>query len=112
MCSIFVRFGRRILLRVLSGNFNALIKIPTYDEIQSYKAATKAKYSLLDDTFSVEDDVKICLEQCGDVVIHNMSFNRWQHDHFVRNVLVFGPSGVVISRDLDAPGAMHDSCIA
>lgn len=34
------------------------------------------------------------------------------HDHYVGNVFVFAPNGVVIACAINVPGAMHDSIIA
>ena len=41
-----------------------------------------------------------------------MFYNGWTHDHYVGNVFVFAPSGVIIACALNAPGSMHDSVIA
>ncbi|EGZ08678.1 hypothetical protein PHYSODRAFT_305597 [Phytophthora sojae] len=34
------------------------------------------------------------------------------HGHYVSNVLVFTPNGVIVMCAINAPGAMHDSLIA
>ncbi|KAE8966495.1 hypothetical protein PF010_g28358 [Phytophthora fragariae] len=41
-----------------------------------------------------------------------MFYNGWTHDHYVSNVFVFSPQGLIIARTLNAPGCMHDSQIA
>lgn len=112
VCSMFLRFGRRILLRVLSNHDDAVIRLPTEQEIEGFKHAISSKYSTLTDVALVADGLKLYLQQSGDSVIQNMFFNGWTHDHYVGNVFVFAPSGVIVMCALNAPGAMHDSQIA
>lgn len=40
-----------------------------------------------------------------------MLYNGWTHDHYVNNVFLFAPSGLIIPCTLNCPGAMHDSQI-
>lgn len=40
-----------------------------------------------------------------------MFYNKWTHDHYVGNVFVFVPSGVIIACAVNALGSMHDSSI-
>ncbi len=67
---------------------------------------------MLTDVFAVANGLKLLLEQCGNTVIQNMLYNGWTHDHYVGNVFVFGPNGVIIACALNATGAMHESSIA
>ena len=67
---------------------------------------------MLDDVWAVADGLKIYLEQAGDIVIQNMFYNGWTHDHYVGNVLVFAPNETICAAAINAPGAMHDSQIA
>lgn len=64
------------------------------------------------DVFAVADGLKMYLGQEGDAVMKNMFYNGWKHDHYVRNVLISAPYGMVIACSLNAPGTMHDSKIA
>lgn len=41
-----------------------------------------------------------------------MFSNGWKHDHYVGNVFVFEPNGMVISCAINDPGEMNDSIIA
>jgi len=112
VCSLFLRFGRRLLIRVLVKTDEACIRMPTDAEIQSYNAAISAKYSLLPDVYAVADGLKLYLQQSSNAMIQNIFYNGWTHDHYVGNVFVFAPSGVVIACSFNAPGSMHDSAIA
>jgi DDE superfamily endonuclease len=39
-------------------------------------------------------------------------FNSWVHDHYVSNLFVFGPDGLIIACVINAPGAIHDGTLA
>lgn len=112
VCAMFLRFSRRILVKVLSTDDNSRVKMPTEEEIAIFKQRIRDKYSTLTDVYAVADGLKLMLEQSGDTVIQEMFYNGWTHDHYVGNVFVFAPNGCVINCVINAPGNMHDSCIA
>lgn len=112
VCVMFIRFARRLLIKVLSKDDSARVKMPSNEEIELFKGKIREKYSMLDDVYAVADGLKLQLEQSGDTVIQEMFYNGWTHDHYVGNVFVFGPNGMVIACVINAPGNMHDSCIA
>lgn len=112
VCSLFIRLGRRLLLKILSRDQHAAVRMPTQDEIKAFQDAIAAKYSMLEDVYAVADGLKLYLEQAGDNVIQNMFYNGWTHDHYVGNVFVFAPNGCIIASAINAPDAMHDSTIA
>ena len=66
---------------------------------------------MLKNVYAVTDGLKLTL-QSGDCVIQEMFYNGWKHDNYVGNIFVFAPSGVVIYCIINAPGNMHDFCIA
>ena len=41
-----------------------------------------------------------------------MYYNGWQHGHYITNVLVFSPDGLIIDAVLNVPGSVHDSQVA
>jgi len=84
----------------------------TDDEIAACEAACKRKYSLLDDLYAVADGLKLYLRHSGNAIIQNIFYNGRTHDHYVGNVFVFVPSGVVVTCAFNAPGSMHDFTIA
>lgn len=112
VCSLFLRFGRRIIIKVLAQELDAMVRMPTALETVEYKRAFYNKYSMLKDVYAVADGLKLYLEQSGDTVIQNIFYNGWKHDHYVGNVLVFAPSGLIIACAMNAPGSMHDSSVA
>lgn len=103
VCSLFLRFGRRVLLRVLSKDEKAAVKMPTDIEVQQFKQALSTKYSMLSDVYCLADGLKLYLEQSGDAIIQNMFHNGWKHDHYVGNVFLFAPNGTIIACAVNAP---------
>lgn len=66
----------------------------------------------ISDLFCVADGLKVMLDQSGDVVIQNLYYNRWTHDHYVSNVFVSTQNERIILFSLNAPGCLHDSTVA
>jgi len=112
ICSLFLRFGRRILINALRNDAKAAVKLRTKSQIAAFQTAFTAKYSTLRDFYAVADGLKLHLEQQGDPVIQNMFYNGWKHDHYVGNAFVFAPNGCIIACAINAPASMHDSAIA
>lgn len=110
--SLFLRFGRRILLRVLVKDPKASVTLPTDEELIAFRHDFQARHSLLGDVWAVADGLKLPLQQSGDEVLQNMYYNGWTHGHYVTNVLVFSPDGIVRACALNAPGALHDSTVS
>ena len=106
VCSIFLRFGCCILRTVLNSNPIVSISMPTAQETPQYRDSISEKYSLLEDLYAMADGIKIYLQESSKEVRQNMFYNGWEHDHYVGNVLVFVPSGVVIAAAFNAPGCM------
>ena len=43
VCSLFLRFGRRILLKALANHPLAAIRMPSHDDVMQYQQAFKAR---------------------------------------------------------------------
>ena len=112
VCSVFIRFERLLLLRVLARYPRSRVEMHSLSELPSLNSSIHERYSMLEDVYCVADGLKLRLEQAGDYIIQNMFYNGWKHDHYVGNVIVFAPNGLFITCALNAPGAMHDSSIA
>lgn len=113
-CSIYICFGRRVLLHVLSRIDIAKVKIPTDPEkIESYKRAVHHRHTLLgeENVVCAVDGIKLRIEQSGENQIQRMFYNGWTHDHYVSNVYVFAPDGTIIAMCINSPGCLHDSSI-
>eukprot|EP00957_Ditylum_brightwellii_P168620 12834497-Ditylum_brightwellii.AAC.1 len=55
------------------------------------------KYPLLKDekVFAAMDIIKIYLEQSSDHAVQNAFYNGWKHDHYVLNIFLFTPDGMI-----------------
>lgn len=111
VCHLFLRFGRRILVRILKKDSLARVTPPDDEEVKFLQRIIAEKYPLLSDVYAVADGLKLLLQQSGDSVIQNMFYNGWTHDHYVSNIFVFAPNGLIIFYAINAPGSMHDSQI-
>lgn len=110
--SLFLRFGRRILLRVLVRDSQAAVTLPTEEQVDQFRKEFENRHSLLGDIWAVADGLKLRLQASSDTYMQNMHYNGWTHGHYVTNVLVFSPDGVIRACALNAPGALHDSTVA
>jgi hypothetical protein len=110
--SFFLKFGIRLLFRVLKNEEHAQVKVPEVDDIAAYKAIIQENFPDLSGVWCVMDGLKIPIQKAGDEVTQNAYYNGWLHGHFVGCVYVFAPSGLIVACTLNAPGSWHDSVIA
>jgi hypothetical protein len=110
--SMYLRFGRRILIKVLQNHPYARIQIPTDEQIGFYKRRIQERHPALQDVWCTMDGLKLKLQQSGNQVIQNNYYNGWTHDHYVSNVFVFCPDGTIPICYYNVPGSLHDSNIA
>ena len=87
--SMYLRFGRRLVIRILSKEPDAAIKIPSVDKIREYQASIAAKHLSLEGVWCTMNGLKLYLEQSSEAVIQNMFYNGWTHDHYVAAVFDF-----------------------
>ena len=93
--SLWMRFGRRLLLRVLREDRNGAVVMPDDDEIDNFIGAIKEKYPALHNCWGAMDGLKLRVERSGNYQIQNMFFNGWQHDHYISNLFLFSPDGKI-----------------
>ena len=110
--NVWLRFGRRMLLKCLMKHPDARVKFPTDEEVTVLKGITEQRHYALDDVYCTADGLKLYFESCKEVEVQGMYFNGWQHDHFVSNLLVFSVCGRIISCVVNVPGSIHDSTMA
>ena len=79
VCHLFLRFGRRILVRILKKYSLARVTPPDDEEVKFLQRIIAEKYPLLSDVYAVADGLKLLLLQSGDSVIQNMFYNGWRH---------------------------------
>ena len=89
--SLFLRFGRRLLLKVLKNDPNARVTIPKNEVLKAYADSIKEQYSALgakNVAFAI-DGLKLNIQKPGHDVRQSAFYNRWTHGHYVSNVFVF-----------------------
>ena len=67
--SAYKRFGRRILVEVLKGRADAMVRIPSDEEIQNYKNVIESMFPTLKNVWMAMDGLKLYLEQIPNCVI-------------------------------------------
>lgn len=80
------------------------VTLPTETKIKVFEQLIKDRYQLLPDCYAVADRLKLYLEKAGDMAIQNRFYNGWTHDHYIGNVFIFSPNGVIIGGTTNAPG--------
>ncbi|GMF31749.1 unnamed protein product [Phytophthora fragariaefolia] len=75
--SLFLRFIRRILLKVLAADEYAAVRLPSRNEISAFQQGIFAKYPSLQDVFAVADELKLHIVQISDPVLQNAFSNGW-----------------------------------
>ena len=111
-CGLWLRFGKRILLVVLSGREDSQIKLPNADKVNCNREAIKHRYPALTNVASVGDGLKILLQKAGDQQTQEAFYNGWKSGHYITNLFVFAPDGTIIMSMINCPGSMHDSELA
>ena len=109
---MWLRFGRRILVKVLKDHPGARVEMPNAEEIDSFKLAISSKYPSLTNVWGAMDGLKLLLQQAGSDDVQNNFYNGWTHDHYVSNLFLFSPDGKIRKYFLNAPGCWHDSTLA
>ena len=110
--SIYLRFGRRIIVEVLQDDEYAKIAIPSEEKIRQYSHAIKSLYPCLDDVWASMDGLKTLIQKAGSTQQQAYFYNGWKHNHFVTSVFCFCPDGTIPIAFMNLPGATHDSTIA
>lgn len=56
----------------------------------------------------VADGLKVRIDENGDAMIQNMSYNKWTYSHYFVNMSVVTPSRNIIARVFNVPWAFHN----
>jgi len=110
--TVWLKFGRRMMLRAIQHNQMASIRWPTDEDIDMYKNIIKRQHPALKHVFCVADGLKLPFESTSDDEEQGKCYNGWTHGHCVTNLLLFAPDGRLIAAVINAPGPLHDSTLA
>ncbi len=83
--------------------------MPSLEEIEYFKSLIHERYPNLPDVCFVMDGLVLLLEESSQYCIQECFYNGWQHDHYVSNIFVFTPNGLIIACSINNSGCMHDS---
>ena len=108
----WLKFGRRVLLHVLSRDENSQIKLPDEHETRFFCTVIQNKYPNLNNVWAAADGLKLPIQAPTDFMKQNKFYNGWHHSHNVNCVFVFSPDGKIRMCLLNAPGTFHDSTMA
>jgi DDE superfamily endonuclease len=111
-CNVWLRFGRRMLLRFLLKQERAEVKMPTNEEIKQFQESVAERHHTLVDVYCFADGLKLPFEACSGLTKQGKYYNGWQHGHYITNLLVFGANGCIIHAVINVPGSVHDSQVA
>ena len=111
-CGLWLRFGKRILLAVLSARQDCQIRLPSADKVNCYRDAIQYRYPALTNAALVGDGLKILLQKAGDQQTQEAFYNGWKSGHYITNLFVFAPDGTIVMSMINCPGSMHDSELA
>lgn len=94
VCTMFILFTRRALVKVLTKDALATIKILTATEVEALSSSINIHYYLLKAFYAAAGESKLILQESGYPIIQEVFDNWWTHDHYIENVSNFAPSSV------------------
>jgi len=110
--NMWLRFGRRILVKALCRNEKAAVTLPSDEELQEFVDIISEKYPLLTNVWGAMDGLKLRLQSPGGEIEQSLYYNGWTHDHYATNLFLFSPDGRIRAMYINAPGCLHDSTLA
>jgi len=110
--NVWLRFGRRGLIKLLWTDAAAGVRMPAPNKIEELEEATLQRHSLLDDVFCMADGLKLMFEQHADLDEQSMHHNGWTSGHHIANLFCFSVDGQIILATVNAPRSIHDSMLA
>ena len=111
-CNVWLRFGRRMLLKALLSIQEAKVQFPSEETIKDFQKAIRQRHIHLNRVYCFADGLKLPFEACSGLLQQGMYYNGWTHGHYITNVFVFGADGTIIDAVLNVPGSVHDSQVA
>ena len=108
--SVWLRFGRRMLLKELLNVKEAKVKMPDDATVCACMDAVFQRHDALHGVCCTCDGLKIPFQSCHGLSEQSAFHNGWLHGHFMTNL--FAADGRIINAVLSTPGSMHDSTLA
>jgi len=109
--NVWLRFGRRMLLKALRHEQAAMVEFPSNESIEEWKALIEDRHDKLHNVYCFADGLKLRFQACSGLSEQGMFYNGWQHGHYITNIFVFGATGRIIHCVINVPGSVHDSTL-
>ena len=95
--SNYLRFYRRILIKLLVKTNLAKASVPDFTDIESFLEVVSRRHPILGEkkVWKTMDELKKLLQQSGRFTLQLRYYNGWIHDHYVTNLFVFAPDGTI-----------------
>jgi DDE superfamily endonuclease len=98
------------LIKILC-NDTSRVQFPTREKIEMYKRIIHRRHMALKNIYCVGDGLKLRLQATKDEKKQSRYYNGWTHDHYITNLFLFSPDGLIIACVINAPGSLHDSTL-
>jgi hypothetical protein len=108
---LWLKFGRTVVESVLKGD-RSKVQMPSLEKIKQYKDIINRRHPVLKDVFCVGDGLKLKIQKSGNATVQSRFYNGWTHGHYITNLFIFAPDGLIIFAVINAPGSIHDSTLA
>jgi len=109
--NVWLRFGRRMLVKALRTEEAAIVRFPSNESIEEWKAIIQERHDKLHHVYCFADGLKLRFQACSGLSEQGMYYNGWQHGHYITNIFVFGATGRIIHCVVNVPGSVHDSTL-
>ena len=109
--NVWFRFGVKVIIAILKID-KCKISMPSDEKILEYIKMINTKHPVLKNVYCVCDGLKIPIQQPKGYYKQGKYYNGWQHGHYITNLFVFAPDGMIIFALLNAPGSVHDSTLS
>ena len=100
----WLKFGRKVLLYVLSTDIDAKVEIPTLADVAFYKEANGVKYTLILDIWGTYNVFESSIQELGRDYQQNKFYNGWTHGCYINSVFIFSPDDKIHILLLKNPG--------
>ena len=81
--TLWLRFGKRIVVNVLCQHPLARVKMPLQEEVLAFQQATMAKYPSLPEVWGTLDGLNPNIQSTKDDKVQSIFYNVWTHGHYV-----------------------------
>jgi DDE superfamily endonuclease len=104
----WLHFSRLIIIKILS-NDPSKVQFPNDEKIKIYKEIIHRRHENLTTVYCAGDGLKLPIQAPSDRLLQSEFYNGWTHGHYIGNLFLFAPDGLIIACVINMPGSIHDS---